>query len=503
MDEEQEQPKFRSVATLDDMFVDGPVDKDDFGPADVVRAIGGMEVDNMVASGLDWGMESMEGFSHGFHSDRAGNMGMGFMAEKNTAKANASGRYNSGVSLPFDPTDYGLPPLDSMMSGSSSTKTTSWDANFSIDDYGAHSPSDCSGPRELRPFPLHYQKYHSFYTSFPACDIVAEIDRLLQKSSCLDYTLDAQKHKFKGVARMGPGENARFWFVIKLFKGRNPGEILVEIQKRGGDCVGFNCFFKATVAQLSPFVLRRGCICEGADENLDAWLSCAAEAAKRCPVYNLQDATKLDTPLQTQDSCELLETVLEMITGDAAHNEHRIGMNVLSSLANNDPSFLAHLNDAISEKEDFDLAQALQRSFDTQSNFVADEACSLVAAICEQASSANACDGQKELCNEIVSTLLNPLFAVLDAPMRPGDVETAHSKRQVVRALACLPQEIALSSLCEEDVSRCAEVLKQLQTECRVRENDAKAGVDKVTYCTQDSKYQKDILMAQRNLKLV
>lgn len=513
--DEDEQPKFRSVAYLDDMFVDGPVDKDEFGASDVVRAIGGVEIDSMMAPGLDWGvseMDSMQSFSSGFQSDFAGcnasdNNSFGLSGMGFTSDITAKGGLGSALPLPFDPTAFGLPPLDSMKSESNYNKTSSWDARFSMDDYGAHSLSSqhCNEPSELRPFPLHHQKYHSFYTSFSVCDVVAELDRVFKKASSLDYSLDSRKHKFKGVVREGAGENARFWFVVKLFKGRNPGEILVEMQKRGGCCVGFNAFYKSTVAQLAPFVLRRGCVCEGEDKNLSAWLESAAEASKHCSIYNLQAFKNVevgDEPDQTTDCCELLGSALEMLQSDAAHKEHRLGINLMSTMASNDPLFLKHLNDAIAEREDFCLAKALQRSFDNQSNFVADDTCTLVASICEQACCSTACDGQKELRNDIVSSLLHPLFTVLDAPSKPGDVEIAHGKREVVRALASLPQDCMGVVLCEKDKQRCTEALEQLLLECQLSENDAKEKLGKVnkTDRSLNDKYQNDIRRARAQI---
>lgn len=501
------------------MFIDGPTEKNEFDATEVVRAIGGVDMDDMMGGGLDWGSSEMDSFSSGFHSDFVGcsavneNNDFGGLSEINNMSF-ANEKRNTGSSastnalpLPFDPTAFGLPPLDSCRP-ESIHKSTSWDERFGMDDFGALSNSSKDGviPRELRPFPLHHQKYHSFYTSFPACDIIAEMDRLFERSSSLDYSLDSSKNKFKGVIRDGAGEAARFWFVVKFFKGRQPGEILVEMQKRGGCCVGFNYFFKATMVQLAPFVLRRGCVSEGEDKNLDAYLK-SAPPADKCAFYKSAASTTTTTTeasvgstAKTSDTSDLIKNVIAMLDSDAAHTEHRLGINILSSMASTDPLFLTRLNDAIAEKEDFCLAQALQRSFETSSNYIADDACTVVASICEQASSKNACAAQKELRDDIIANLMCPLFAVLESPMLPGDVETAHSKRQIVKALAHLPPDCCV--LQSEDKKRCAKSLKRLQAEIAVSENDIKAGVRKVTKHSSsvDEVFHRHLIRAQSQL---
>lgn len=441
--------KFRSCA-VNMMFEENEAESSkqgSLGPAQ--RAMGGVDVDMMGPSAFgeapSWGEEddaSDLGFPGAFES-MAGLHKSGLTRDSDVSKSG------------FGDLDFGMPNALS----SSLNKTTSWDSRFSMGDFGittdSSSSSDNMKPRELKPLPCHIEKYTSFYSTFSSTELLTELDRVFQQTPNLDYEFIVHKNKFSGVVREGSSDVTKFWFKLKIYKCTNPKEVLVEMQKRGGCCVGFNAFFQRTVSKLEAFVLRRGFVAQGVDNGLQAWLAtCHATCGK------MEDQNYMNMKAE-------IDSTAVAALGDMLGCAQGITLQRCTSGALNE--VLADATDKsllqVLCKNSGEIVKTLLNNLESGDDILVDDACAMLSNICEQ----------EDLRGDIVSNLLSAIFSKLASPFC---VDGLYGKRHLMKALATLSSSHGNEITAQPAFEKHKRVLQQLYTDVESKENNSKNDMD-------------------------
>lgn len=437
--DDKEELRFRSCA-VDMMFEEGETEQKDGNFGQPERAMGGIDI--MAPSGFgeadSWGGVENDPSDLGF----LGNFGDMVGLEKPGLSKDVSKN---------------LGGFEDFLSGSSSSatqdnnKSTSWDSRFSMGDFGiiadSTSSSETTQPRELKPMPLHIEKYSSFFSTFSSAELLAEIDRVFQQESNLDYEFNIHKNKFSGVVREGSSDVTKFWFKLKMYKCANPKEVLVEMQRRGGCVIGFNFFFQRLVGKLEAFILRRGCVAQGVDTGLQGWIAnCQANCKeqKKCPEANadfgITDVNEIGIAAATSEGLSFQRCTNGALSQFLSHDN--LDRSLIEALCS----------------DSTDLIRALESNLESGDDILVDDTCVLLSNICQE----------EGLRDDVVSNLLTAIFNKLASPTC---IDTLYGKRHLMKALATLSSSHSSKITSQPGFEKHKLVLQQLYSDTERQDN--------------------------------
>lgn len=507
-DHEAQQQKYRSTASIDFDEAGLEEPKHDYDPSERMRAVGeSLDIEGLMQShqspawGPTWGPNSEASDSY----DPSHSFGT-FNLDHFDGPMKGGGK---SVSMPEGLDALGMgqrtghadeeEDLDAAMGmsnlsmesfgGETAKKATSWGA-LSLDDFaiadpmaisGASGTSETQARRPLKAIPAYYEKYTSFYSRFPAAELLEEVDRSLQSCPCVDYDYIIAKNKFKGVVR-ACNQEEKYWFNIKVYRGNSNDEVLLEVQKRGGCSLGFTNFYLRLVSKLAPFICRRGTVTRGEDPDLNNWIeSACAKSSQLCDAFaNVKKAKSSDdfdfsippapaslsreaTSSSSADDAEedelLIAQVVSLISMLKTNNSgetldsKRQAMGSLAAVSAVSADVVLNVlrDEATMSACGNDLVEALRSGIISDDMVLCDDACTLLRNLSKE----------KEFRDDIVANLLSGMFVKLEEPC---STDGWFARRQIIQSLAMLSSSHSDEIVRAPEAGKYVETLRQLHS---------------------------------------